>query len=138
LLPALAGANLIYGPGMLEMGMTFSFGQLVIDNEIAAMVKRVGGGMRFETELTGVELIKEIGIGGHFLTEDHTLKYLKAEQSRSRIFDRRMRDQWEQSGSKPLDQTALEQARSILEKHEIPPLPEDVRRELARIVKSVE
>ena len=40
LLPALAGANLIYGPGMLEMGMTFSFGQLIIDDEIAAMVKR--------------------------------------------------------------------------------------------------
>ncbi|MBW2677288.1 MAG: trimethylamine methyltransferase family protein, partial [Deltaproteobacteria bacterium] len=30
LLPALAGANLIYGAGMLEAGMTFSFGQLVM------------------------------------------------------------------------------------------------------------
>ncbi len=138
MLPALAGANLIYGLGMLEMGMTFSFGQLVIDNEIAAMVKRVVGGVRFEPELTGVELIKEIGIGGHFLTEDHTLKYLKAEQTRSRILDRRMRDQWEQNGAKPLDQTALEQAHAILKAHQVPPLPQDVARELSRIVESVE
>ena len=40
MLAALAGANLIYGAGMLEAGMTFSFGQLVIDDEIAAMVPR--------------------------------------------------------------------------------------------------
>ncbi len=97
--------------------------QLVIDNEIATMVKRVVGGVRFELELTGVELIKEIGIGGHFLTEDNTLKYLKARQTRSRILDRRMRDQWKHSGAKPLDQTALEQAHVILEAHQVPPCP---------------
>jgi trimethylamine--corrinoid protein Co-methyltransferase len=39
LLPALAGANLIYGLGMLEMGMTISFGQMVMDNEFAGMIK---------------------------------------------------------------------------------------------------
>ena len=45
LLPALAGANLIYGMGMLELGVTFSFAQLVIDNEIARMCKRVVQGV---------------------------------------------------------------------------------------------
>jgi trimethylamine:corrinoid methyltransferase-like protein len=30
---------------MLEAGMTFSFGQLVIDDEIAAMVKRIVNGV---------------------------------------------------------------------------------------------
>jgi len=40
LLPALAGANMIYGGGMLEMGLTMSFGQLVMDNEIIAMTRK--------------------------------------------------------------------------------------------------
>ena len=31
LLPALAGANLIYGLGMLESGVTLDYGQLVMD-----------------------------------------------------------------------------------------------------------
>ena len=35
LMAALAGANLIYGPGMLESGITFDFAQLVMDNEFA-------------------------------------------------------------------------------------------------------
>ena len=58
MLSALAGANLINGAGMLEAGMTFSFGQLVIDNEIAAMVNIIICGISVEDELMGVDLIK--------------------------------------------------------------------------------
>ncbi len=47
---------------MLEAGMTFSFGQLVIDDEIAAMVKRVVNGVSLDDELMGFELIKKFGI----------------------------------------------------------------------------
>jgi trimethylamine--corrinoid protein Co-methyltransferase len=38
LLPALAGANVIYGLGMLEMGITFDLTQLVLDHEFATMM----------------------------------------------------------------------------------------------------
>ncbi|HED24136.1 MAG TPA: [trimethylamine--corrinoid protein] Co-methyltransferase, partial [Firmicutes bacterium] len=34
MLAAQGGANLIYGAGMLELGVTFDFAQLLIDNEI--------------------------------------------------------------------------------------------------------
>ncbi len=40
LFPALAGANTLYGAGMLELGMTFSMEQLVIDNDIIKMTKK--------------------------------------------------------------------------------------------------
>jgi trimethylamine--corrinoid protein Co-methyltransferase len=138
LLPALAGANLIYGPGMLEMGMTFSFGQLVIDDEIAAMVKRVVSGVSLDDELMGVDLIKEVGIGGHFLAQQHTLRHLRAEQIQSTIIDRRIREQWEEQGSKSLIQSANEKAADLLNTHQSTPLPEDIVNELKRIVKSVE
>jgi len=39
LLPALAGANLIYGLGMLESGVTIDYAQLVMDAEFARMVE---------------------------------------------------------------------------------------------------
>ncbi|MCP4451947.1 MAG: Trimethylamine methyltransferase MttB, partial [Planctomycetes bacterium] len=45
LIPALAGANMIYGPGMLESGITFDFGQLVLDCEFARMIKHTVMGM---------------------------------------------------------------------------------------------
>jgi trimethylamine--corrinoid protein Co-methyltransferase len=123
---------------MLEMGMTFSFGQLVIDDEIAAMVKRVVSGMSVEDERMGVDLIKKVGIGGDFLTQRHSLKYVLEEQSQPRILDRRMRGAWEKRGSKDLLQVANERARELLQTHKPLPLPEGVEEELKRIVASAE
>ena len=38
---ALAGANMIYGLGMVELGMTMDFGLLVADNEFVRMIRRM-------------------------------------------------------------------------------------------------
>jgi trimethylamine---corrinoid protein Co-methyltransferase len=138
LLSALAGANLIYGAGMLEAGMTFSFGQLVIDDEIAAMVKRIVNGICIDDELIGVDLIKKVGIGNNFLTQRHTLNHLESEQVQATIIDRRMRGAWEKRGSKSLIQSANEKAAELLKTHEPQPLPQDLIKELKRIVKSAE
>jgi trimethylamine--corrinoid protein Co-methyltransferase len=138
LLSALAGANLIYGAGMLEAGMTFSFGQLVIDDEIAAMVKRIVNGVSLDDELMGVDLIKKVGIGNNFLTQRHTLNHIETEQVQATIIDRRMRGAWEKRGSKSLIESANERADQLLKSHEPKPLPEDLIKELKRIVKSAE
>ena len=123
---------------MLEAGMTFSFGQLVIDDEIAAMVKRIVQGVSLEDELMGVDLIKKVGIGNNFLTQRHTLNHLETEQIQATIIDRRMRGAWEKKGSRSLIQTATQKAAELLKSHEPMPLPEDVIKELKRIVKSAE
>ncbi len=118
--------------------MTFSFGQLVIDDEIAAMVKRIVNGVSLEDELMGVDLIKKVGIGNNFLTQRHTLNNIKTEQVQATIIDRRMRGAWEKRGSKTLIQSANQKAAELLKTHEPQPLPEDLIKELKRIVKSAE
>ena len=123
---------------MLEAGMTFSLGQLVIDDEIAGMVKRVLRGISVERELMGVEIIKKVGIGKNFLTQRHTLEHLEAEQAQATIIDRRRRGAWEKRGSKSLIQTANERARELLKTHQPKPLPEELIKELKRIIKSAE
>ena len=123
---------------MLEAGMTFSFGQLVIDDEIAAMVKRIVNGVSLDDELMGVDLIKKVGIGNNFLTQRHTLNHLESEQVQATIIDRRMRGAWEKRGSKSLIQSANEKAAELLKTHEPQPLPQDLIKELKRIVKSAE
>ena len=123
---------------MLEMGMTFSFGQLVIDDEIAAMVKRVVSGIDCNDSLMGVDLIKKIGVGGHFLAEKHTLDYLGSEQIQSRVIDRRVREDWVDAGSKSMIQSANEMAKQLIKNHEPDPLPEKMANELRRIVASAE
>ena len=123
---------------MLEMGMTFSFGQLVIDDEIAAMVKRIVFGIDCDDTLMGVDLIKKIGVGGHFLAEKHTLDYLRCEQIQSRVIDRRVREEWVGAGSKSMIQSANEMAKQLIQNHEPDPLPKEMASELRRIIASAE
>ena len=41
---------MVYGLGMLEMGVTLDFGQLVMDNEFAGMIKHVLNGIPVNDE----------------------------------------------------------------------------------------
>ncbi len=118
--------------------MTFSFGQLIIDDEIAAMVKRVVNGVSLDDELMGVDLIKKVGIGKNFLAQRHTLNHIKEEQVQATIIDRRMRGAWEKKGSKSLIESANEKAAELLKNHKPTPLPEDIIKALKRIVKKAE
>jgi len=138
LLPALAGANLIYGMGMLELGVTFSCAQLVMDNEIAAMVKRVVQGVNVSDDTLAVELIKKVGSGKDFLAQKHTRQYMKTEQSKVKLIDRRMRGAWQKRGGKDLAEVAGERAREILEKHKVTELPPEVLSKLRSIVEEAE
>ena len=137
MLPALAGANLIYGLGMIEMGMTIDYGQLVMDNEFARMIKQVVQGIAVNDETLAVDVIHEIGVGKNFLSHDHTFKHMYA-QSQPKLIDRRTREDWEVGGRSDLYQRALEEARYILENHKPDPLPEDVLAAIRSIVEEAE
>jgi len=137
MLPALAGANLIYGLGMIEMGMTIDYGQLVMDNEFAKMIKRVVNGIPVNDETLAVDIIHEVGVGKNFLSHDHTFKHMR-EQSQPELIDRTMREDWEAAGEKDLYQRSLEKARHILETHKPDPLPESVLKDIRAIVEEAE
>jgi trimethylamine---corrinoid protein Co-methyltransferase len=138
MLPALAGANLIYGMGMLEMGQVLSFSQMVMDNEFAAMIKRSIRGIEVNDELMAVDLIKQVGFGGNFLSQEHTMKHIAGEQVQADIIDRRMRGGWEKRGAKDLHQSSVEKAKKILETYQPKPLEDGLAEELVKIAKSAE
>jgi trimethylamine--corrinoid protein Co-methyltransferase len=128
---------MIYGPGMLELGVTFDYAQLVIDNEIARMVNKVIEGISVTDETLAVDVIKEVGSSGQFITQEHTYKHFK-EQSQSKLIDRRMREAWLDNGGKDLTTRAYEEAIHILETHKPDPLPEGVPEKLREIVEEAE
>lgn len=133
----MAGANLIYGLGMLESGVTFDFGQLVMDNDFARMIKYAVNGILVNDETLAVDAIKEVGIGKHFLDHDTTFKYMR-DQSQPESIDRNIREEWEQSGGSDIYQRASEKARDILENHKPEPLPDNVLAAMRSIVEDAE
>ncbi len=138
LLPALAGSNMIYGMGMLDMGMTLSFQQLLVDHEIARMILRVVSGIQVSSEHLAVEVISKVGIGGHYLLEDHTLKFFKTEAIEPCYLARDNLDGWLSRGKPEIKAIATEEVGKILRNHQVDPLPDGVEKELDKIIKSLE
>jgi len=128
---------MIYGLGMLESGITFDYGQLVLDCEFARMIKFTVQGIPVNDETLAVDAIKEIGPGRDFLMHPTTFKGMR-EQSKPEIIDRRMRGTWEAQGATTAYERALQKARWILANHQPEPLPKAVLNEIRSIVVQAE
>ena len=133
ILPALAGANVIYGLGMLEMGITFDLAQLVLDHEIARMILHSLQGVPVNDETLAVDVIKEMGIGKDYMENETTYQYMKS-QSQAYLLDRRMREDWEAAGSKEMYKRAHEKMIDTLENYKPPALSDDVLDTIRSIV----
>ena len=133
----MAGANLIYGAGMIESGVTFDCGQLVMDNEFARMIKHVVAGIPVDDETLAVEDIAGVGPFGDFLSLGATLTHMR-ELSQPEFLDRRVREDWEERGSRDLYATCIEKARDIIREHVPEPVPEDVAARVHAIVEEAD
>jgi trimethylamine--corrinoid protein Co-methyltransferase len=128
---------MIYGLGMLESGITFDFGQLVLDAEFARMIKHTVKGIPVDDETLAVDVIREVGAFGDFLVHKHTVKRMRT-QSQPEFIDRSMRETWERKGSLQAHQKAVQKVKQILETHKPEPLPRDVLDKIRAIVLETE
>ena len=134
---ALAGANLIYGAGMIESGVTFDCGQFVMDNEFARMIKQTVMGIAVDDETLAVEDIAQVGAFGDFLSLDATLRHMR-ELSQPEVLDRRVREDWEARGSRDLYATCLEKARDVIREYVPEQVPGDVAARVHAIVQETD
>ena len=134
---ALAGTNVIYGAGMLEMGVTFDLAQLVVDNEIAAMIRKFVAGVRVDDETLAVDEIAGIAPFKDYLSTDFTYAHMR-DQSVSKLLDRRVRQEWESDGALDLKARATAKAREILAEYAPAPLPDGVAEQLRAAVAACE
>ena len=122
---------------MIEMGMTIDFGQLVMDNEFAGMIKHAVQGVVVNDETLAADVIREIGVGKDFLSHESTYKHMRS-QSQPTLIDRNMREDWTAAGSTDIYQRSLEQAEFILENHKPDPLPDGAAETIRSIVEEAE
>ena len=122
---------------MLESGITFDFGQLVLDNEFARMIKYTVGGIAVNDTTLAVDTIHEIGAFKDFLSHDTTFAHMRG-QSRVELLDRRTHEEWRQDGATDGARRGNDKARWILENHRPEPLPDDVMARMRAIIAETE
>ena len=117
LLPALAGATIDSGAGAVEIVATFSLEQLVIDDEVYGMTRRLLAGVEVDEQRLAFDEIRDVGPGGSFLGKEHTRRFYSDEHYQHRLFDKRSRKDWENAGFKDVRQVARERVKKLLSEY---------------------
>jgi trimethylamine--corrinoid protein Co-methyltransferase len=112
----LAGADMLNMGGLLDALKVFDFGKAVMDDEIALMLKRVKRGFEFSEENLALDVIANVGPGGTFMIEKHTMQRMKTEALLVKLADRDVREGWEKKGALDTQARAMQRAREILAK----------------------
>lgn len=121
LMVAMAGADcILMAAGMLDSGNSISYEQYVIDNEVIGMIYRALSGVKVNKSTLGFEVIKKVGPGGHYIMEDHTVKYMKNELFYPELSVRSNFDIWEEKGRPDILKRASEVVQNIFneDRHE--------------------
>ena len=114
-----AGANHVScGAGFLDFVMTVSFEQYVIDNEIIGMAKRMQRGFEVNSETLALDVVKQVGPGGNFMAQEHTLRHMRSELFQPILSDRDGWEKWSAAGSPDTRDRARKLAGSYLANHE--------------------
>ncbi len=105
-LAALAGINVVSGPGMLDFEMCQSLEKVLLDHDICGMALRLVRGIE-KRDGDAVSLINELVSMSGFLSHDHTRRFWRRELTiPSALVDRDTYGDWERAGARWAHQRA--------------------------------
>jgi trimethylamine--corrinoid protein Co-methyltransferase len=134
ILGALAGVNMMSGPGMMDFESCFSLEKLVIDAEIVGMAKRLVAGVDDTAAPLALDVMREIGHAGNFLKSKHTRRYFRREDYiPTEVIDRDFRQTWFDKGGLDINARANRRVQELMAGYELLPIDGDLLRELERI-----
>ena len=123
MLAYLAGADEIYSHGLLGAAQILSLDKMVLDNHLIHQIEAMLSPINLDEAHLQAELIKQVGVGGEFLTKRETLHYTRNE----------FIPMWPPHGIDMLDMIRAE-ANEILENHAPPPLPDGAEDKIEAIL----
>ncbi|MBW2635825.1 MAG: trimethylamine methyltransferase family protein, partial [Deltaproteobacteria bacterium] len=135
----LSGVDYIQGPGAIETSGTLCLEQIVVDEEIARLCKRLRDGIDTTAEKDLFEDIKTVKPGGHFLMQPSTLTACRSQEFlMPLISNRNAYESWVKLGSPGLYDEAQKKVEEILATPQKHPLPDDVIGKIEAIARRAE
>jgi len=135
----LSGVDYIQGPGAIETSGTLCLEQIVVDEEIAKLCKRLRDGIDTSDEKDYYEDIKAVKPGGHFLMQPNTLKACRSEEFLMPLLSNRSAyENWVKLGSPEIYNEAQKKVEEILATPQKNPLSDDVIGKLEEIIRRAE
>lgn len=131
----LTGANFVHDNGYTESGKTGDIFQTVLDDEIIGMGRVLEQGITVNEETLALDIMRKVGPSGHYLYEDHTMKWFRSHW-RPTIMNRQSWEDWESSGKTSTQERIIQKTRDIIENYEGPisRVPKDVKRDIDLVI----
>ena len=123
----LAGVNfMLHVAGWLEGGLAMGYEKFVMDADQAQMMQVFLGGIDLSENAQGLDAIREVGPGSHFLGSAHTRANFETAFYRSAVADNNSFEQWESEGGLDAAARANRLWKDMLARYEPPPIDEGV------------
>jgi trimethylamine--corrinoid protein Co-methyltransferase len=126
------GADVTFGTGLLDGSRILCLENMVVDDEIIGMVRRILTGVEVSEETLAVDLIKKMGFNGNYLSDDHTRAHVR-ELWQARLGETGTYDGWRSAGAKSTTEKAQEKVAEILAAAPAP-FPADLGAEFDAII----
>jgi len=133
-----AGSDILSGAGMVDSFLGISPVQMVIDNMLVGILKRIDSGVKVDDDtLAWKEIFDTVPMSGHYLERAHTLKHCR-DAIRPELFVRAPAQVWRLEGGKDLYARALDRYKELEKKLKPLELPKEVQREINRVVEQAD
>ena len=119
------------------MGITFDLAQLVLDDEIAGMIKTAVNGIAVNDITLSIDMIKENGQFHDYLAHRSTFDHMRTISS-PKIMNRQMRHQWVKGGEKDAYERARDEVQNILKTHKPVPIADERLKKVRSIIDGAE
>ncbi len=134
MLGAAAGADIFGHLGISGMDQAASLDMLAMQHEIIRYVESTLRAIDFSDEALGFDEISAVGPGGSYIDRDFTANFFRRELFFPTLLDREYYEAWRSSGAMSMEERIRERKRALLASHQPEPLPDDISREIDRIV----
>ncbi len=124
----------LHAAGILSSYLAFSYEKFVIDDEMCGMVRSFRRGITVTPETLAYEVIANVGPGGNFLMEPHTVERCRTEFWQPEFYSRESLESWMTDGRPDVAQRARQRWQMLLAEHQDPPLDATALRQLRTYV----
>ena len=132
---ARSGINFIlHSCGILGSYIAMSFEKFLIDEEVCGMVRNMFKPLALTDETIDIDVIKEVGIGGQYLTHPKTFQLCRTEFFMPSLMSRKNIDAWTKEGKKRIDQIAEDKVAQRLASYEKPDIDPKIEKQLTEYV----
>lgn len=132
---ALSGANLIVLHGGVTAELAYNPILAVIDDDVANTIGRIVESFDVNDVMIGLDVIREVGSSGTFLSSKDTRTYWKTEDYMPKIFDKSSYQEWLNTGKKTVLDIAKKRYEEILATHKPASLTAEQDKEIDRVLK---